>query len=100
MTAHRDLKSIIRERQLKTGESYTAARAHVIRARAQLLGIPEPSPCAAPHQPLDAIVLSVGDKSVRVRIPEEGAELTFRSGRTSEVVPGHVVKLAVRKRWT
>jgi hypothetical protein len=30
MTAHRDLKRIIRERQSKTGESYTAARVHVM----------------------------------------------------------------------
>jgi tetratricopeptide (TPR) repeat protein len=33
MTAQRDLKKIIRQRQTKTGESYTAARAHVIRDR-------------------------------------------------------------------
>jgi len=38
MTTHRDLKRIIRERQSKTGESYTAARSHVMRERATLLG--------------------------------------------------------------
>ena len=38
MTAFRDLKRIIRERQSKTGESYTAARVHVMRERAALLG--------------------------------------------------------------
>jgi hypothetical protein len=37
MTVKRDLKSIIRERQQKTGESYTTARAHVMRERAKLL---------------------------------------------------------------
>lgn len=37
MTAHRDLKNIIRQRQNKTGESYTAARAHVMRERRQSL---------------------------------------------------------------
>ena len=31
MTAKRDLKRRVRERQARTGESYTAARAHVIR---------------------------------------------------------------------
>lgn len=41
MTTKRDLKSIIRERQHKTGESYTAARVHVMRERAQRLGIPD-----------------------------------------------------------
>jgi len=39
MTAHRDLKQIIRDRQQKTGEAYTAARAHVMRERASLLGL-------------------------------------------------------------
>jgi hypothetical protein len=34
MTAQRDLKKIIRTRQAKTGESYTTARAHVMRIRA------------------------------------------------------------------
>ncbi|MBK8696409.1 MAG: hypothetical protein IPN17_30110, partial [Deltaproteobacteria bacterium] len=38
MTAHRDLKNLIRERQQKTGESYTAARVHVMHARTKLLG--------------------------------------------------------------
>ena len=38
MTARRDLKTIIRARQRKTGESYTAARAHVMRERDELLG--------------------------------------------------------------
>ena len=46
MTAHRDLKKLIRERQAKTGESYTTARAHVLRAQAEMLGLPE-SPFAA-----------------------------------------------------
>jgi hypothetical protein len=38
MTAHRDLKKLIRERRAKTGESYTAARAHVMREREALNG--------------------------------------------------------------
>ena len=42
MTAHRDLRRIICERQNKTGESYTAARVHVRRERAALLGLTEP----------------------------------------------------------
>src|SRR5438067_1395515 len=33
MTAKRDLKRRIRERQAKTGESYTTARRHVLAAR-------------------------------------------------------------------
>jgi tetratricopeptide (TPR) repeat protein len=49
MTTKRDLKSITRERQRKTGESYTAARVHVMRERAHRLGIPEESSLLAPH---------------------------------------------------
>jgi hypothetical protein len=48
MTTKRDLKSIIRERQHKTGESYTAARTHVMRERAQRLGIPDEPRTAKP----------------------------------------------------
>jgi hypothetical protein len=52
MTAHRDLKRIIRERQSKTGESYTAARVHVMRERATLLGLVAPEPIA--EEPIGA----------------------------------------------
>ena len=59
MTAHRDLKRIIRDRQGKTGESYTAARAHVMRERAELLGLGADEPGAAPPARVDAAVLKV-----------------------------------------
>ena len=49
MTSKRDLKSITRERQRKTGESYTAARVHVMRERAHLLGIPDESSSITRH---------------------------------------------------
>ena len=49
MTTKRDLKSIIRERQHKTGESYTAARVHVMRERAQRLGIADEPHAANPE---------------------------------------------------
>ncbi len=39
MTAHRDLKNLIRSRQAKTGESYTAARARQMGERAARLGL-------------------------------------------------------------
>jgi hypothetical protein len=100
MTANRDLKRIIRERQRKTGESYTAARAHVMRTRAELLGLPESSATPEPKQGLEAIVLKVNQLSVRVRIPSEDAQVTFRSGDAADVVPGHLVTLVVDKRWT
>jgi len=100
MTAFRDLKRIIRERQSKTGESYTAARVHVMRERATLLGeAPEKSPAPEPER-VEAVVLKVNRQSARVRIPGEIGELTFRSGGIWKVVPGHRVTLAIDKRWT
>jgi len=52
MTAHRDLKRIIRKRQRETGESYTAARAVVMRDRATLLGLAPEAPVSH-EQPRD-----------------------------------------------
>lgn len=99
MTIHKDLKAIIRERQSKTGESYTAARAHVMRAQAELLGQPE---CPVPNQKrqVDAIVLKINQQSMRVRLLTEDTQLTFRSTGTYGVIPGHTVTLTLNKRWT
>lgn len=92
MTAHRDLKNIIRERQGRTGESYTAARAHVLRERAELLGLD-------PQRRVEAIVLKVNRQSVRVWIPAEKIQVTLRSSDTRDVVPGHVVSLLLERQW-
>jgi hypothetical protein len=101
MTAHRDLKKIIRERQAKTGESYTAARAHVMRDRAALLGEPaDGTPSAEPAARVDAVVLKINQQSARVRILGEQGEVTFRSGDVWGVVPGHLVTLVIERRWT
>src|SRR5512133_1652402 len=100
MTAHKNLKSIIRERQSKTGESYTAARAHVMRTRAELLGLPEDSTGSSRQQRVEAIVLKVNENSARVQVVGENAQVTFRSSDVVEVVPGHLVTLVVKKRWT
>ncbi len=109
MTAHKHLKKIIHVRQQKTGESYTAARAHVLRERVEILGEPRgAAPAtlerAAPATLLplvaDAVVLKVNRQSARVRILGEDGELTFRSGDVAEVVPGHLVTLVVERRWT
>lgn len=50
MTAKRDLKKRVRERQAKTGESYTAARRHVLAAK-PANDAPEPEPAAAGDSP-------------------------------------------------
>ena len=101
MTAQRDLKRIIRERQKKTGESYTAARTHVMRERAALLDLePDTSKTTAPLR-VDAAVLKVNRQSARVRILGEAGQITFRSGDVrdiSPVAPGHVVTLVIERR--
>ena len=71
-----------------------------MRARAELLGLSEGSTTSDQKQRIEAIVLEVDQQSVRVRIPTENAQVTFRSSNASEVVPGHVVTLVVEKRWT
>lgn len=100
MTAHKELKTIIRERQRKTGESYTTARTHVMRARSELLGLPDGSTTPDRKPRVEAIVLKVNQQSVRGRIPSEDVQVTFRSSDASRVVPGHVVTLVVDRRWS
>lgn len=102
MTAHRDLKNIIRARQQQTGESYTAARAHVMRERAALLGSPangaEGGRARQPDR-VDALVLKVNQRSARVRGLGEDEPITFRSSDASDVVPGQLVTLVIDRRW-
>jgi hypothetical protein len=104
MTAKKDLKNIIRERQKKTSESYTVARAHVMRKRAALLGHPvgdsDDEPNATEPVRVDAVVLKVNQQSARVRILDEPDQVTFRSRDVWDVVPGHLVTLVIEKRWT
>jgi tetratricopeptide (TPR) repeat protein len=125
MTSKRDLKSITRERQRKTGESYTAARVHVMRERAHLLGIPDESSLLTPHasevpapeapatEPLalgtpatrpqarvEAVVLKVGTMSTaRIRIQGETEQVTLRSRDVFALAPGQIIALRIEKRW-
>jgi hypothetical protein len=100
VTAHRDLKRIIRERQGKTGESYAAARMHIMRDRAVLLGIAADEQSVAQLVRLEGAVLKVNQQSARVRIAGGDAQVTFRSRDVWRVVPGHIVTLVVEKQWT
>jgi len=101
MTAHHDLKHIIRERQQKTGESYSTARSHVMRARAELLGLGGES---APSLPtvVEAAVLKVNRNSARIRVlgNDTSGSITFRSADVWKLVPGFIAKLHIEKRWT
>lgn len=103
MTVHRDLKRIVRERQKKTGEPYTTARAHVMRDRAALLGLETDAPTTTEPVRVDAVILKVNQQSARVRILGEDGQVTFRSGDVwgvVPVVPGHLVTLVIERRWT
>ena len=100
MTAHRDLKRIIPERRAKTGESYTAARVHVMRDRTELLGLEGAAPATTALARTDAVVLKVNRRSARVRIFTEEGQVTFRSGDVWDIVPGHLVTLVIERRWT
>ncbi|MCP3917787.1 MAG: tetratricopeptide repeat protein [bacterium] len=99
MTAHKDLKRIIRRRQKRTGESYTAARFQVMRDRAALLGLETEGRRASEPRRVDAVVLKVNRQSLRVRILGEDGQITFRSSDLWKVVPGHLVTLVIEKRW-
>lgn len=100
MTAHRDLKRIIRNRQAKTGESYTAARAHVMRERAVVVGGDSNANQSAIPTYVEAAVLKVNQQSLRVRLLSEQAQITFRTSDLRGVVPGHLVTLPIDRRWT
>ena len=100
MTARRDFKKLIRERQRKTGKSYTSARIHLMRERRAPLGEADQLAIAEAPLKLDAAVLKVNRQSARVRALTEASQITFRSRDVWQVVPGHLVTLVVKKRWT
>lgn len=116
MTNHRELKDRVRRRMEITGESYAAARAHVMKARAQHLGLESTSATdqARPSEAnpaitaktveslperVEAIVLKVNERSARVRILGEPGEVTLRAGTLDLVVPGHVITVSLKRRW-
>lgn len=100
MTNHRDLKNIIRERQTKTGESYTAARVHVMAARAAHLGLPPDAPLDKPTRRVEAAVIRLNHASARVRILGEDGHVTLRSKDIRRAVPGQIATLTLTRRWT
>lgn len=102
MTTKKDFKSIVRDRQHKTGESYTAALAHVKREQARPLGIPEETnPTTAAPLQVEAAVLKVGHNSTaRIRLLGEQAQITLRSSDVWRVAPGQIITVRLEKRWT
>lgn len=100
MTTHRDLKNIIRERQARTGESYTAARAHVMRARAKRLGLPPDAPILKTDPRIEAAVIKVNRVSARVRSLGEDEQVTLRATDVAGMVPGQIATLRLTRRWS
>lgn len=94
MTTRSDLKKRVRDRQAKTGESYTTARAHVTGAF--------PSPNRERVERISAVVLRCNDTSVRIRIPGETESITLRcaSDDAWTLKPGQIVRIRLAKRWT
>lgn len=82
MTQQKDLKKRIRERQGRTGESYSTARMHVLGEQMETR-----APEALAPTRHEAVVLKVSSQSARVRIFGEEGEVTFRSGDLYNVAP-------------
>jgi len=102
MTKQRDLKRLIRDRQAKTGEAYTAARLHVIREPTGAPGAHDATGIQTEPQRLEAIVLKVNEQSARVRLLGEDGQTTVRMSSFDawRLVPGLIATLLVGKRWT
>jgi len=114
VTVKRDLKRIIRARMARTGEPFATARSHVLRARreqqggdaAAQTGAPGSAPAAAEPRPrsregarLEAAVIRRGTRTARVRVLATGEQITVRARDLWHVMPGHVVTLALQRRW-
>lgn len=110
MTAQRDLKLIIRSRMSKTGESYSAARAQIIRERQrpeepeQSLFSPAEVETAAPvpAEPIEVAVIKVTMSSARIRPVGANADgtITLRSSGASELIPGQIATVRLDRRWS
>lgn len=100
MTAHHDLKTIIRARMAKTGEASTASRVHVMRAQRELLRLP-PEAKAAPVPPCDSLPTDPfrnaapsrrgprKARPARTALPHTpSATTTLRAGSAEPVRPG------------
>jgi hypothetical protein len=99
VTVQKDLKHIIRSRQQKTGESYSAARVHVMREHDALLGRTGESATDSLPVQADAVVLKVNQQSVRVRLQTETGQITFRCSEAPLAAPGQLVTLQIARRW-
>lgn len=93
MTKQKDLKTLIRQQQASTGESYSTARMQIVRAR-------DGGDDALPARPVTAIVLKVGAHDARVRLVDSDEEVTLKSASVQTIVPGHFITIRIAKRWS
>ena len=91
MTAQKDLKKRIRNRQAKTGESYSTARSHIVRARGQSQRV----------ERITAVVLKCNESSIRIRVPGDSETITLRTSHSDawRIAPGQLVEIEPSKRW-
>ena len=71
-----------------------------MREPTALLGQTDRGPAAEETLRFKAAVLKVNRHSARVRALAEAGQITFPSRDLGQVVPGHLVTLAIEKRWT
>ena len=98
MTDKRDFKSIVRDRQRKTGESYTTARSHVERERRRLLGLHDEPAAELPIR-VDAAVLGIDATTATIRLLGTAEPIVLRARGVSRLAPGQIVTATIEKRW-
>jgi hypothetical protein len=99
MTRKKDLKRRVRERQAKTGESYTAALAHIRKQPIEIEELPDATPAAkAAGLDCNAVVSKpeLKEEALFVRVREMLEALGVPLQRLTPVPPA--IKLAVEAR--
>jgi len=93
MTAHKDLKRLVRARTAQTGEPYATARARLTRDSGE-------SEATTVDERVEAAVLKVSAKSARVQILGGPEQITVRAAPVVTLTPGQIAELRLTKRWT
>ena len=70
------------------------------KAEAKLAGKRTPAKAVDPTAPVEAVLLKVGENSARLRLLDGHEEVTLRAKRTWTYVPGQILTIKPRKRWT
>ena len=97
MTTQKDLKKRVRAMQVKTGESYSTARLHVLRGKAS-----EHVDQGISPKRITAAALSCSQQSIRLRQLSGTDVISLRTGGIDayRVAPGQLVDVTLTKQWT